>query len=36
MKIVVGGKGKCSTFAPANDRNVGHEKRGVCGSSLKA
>ena len=36
MKIVVGGKGKCSTFAPANERNGGLEIEGVCGSSLKA
>ncbi len=30
MKIVVGGKGKCGTFAPANERNGGREnERGL-------
>ena len=28
MKIVVGGKGKCSTFAPANERNGGLKNEG--------
>ena len=28
MKKVVGGKGKCSTFAPANERNVGLKSEG--------